>query len=604
MTTSFLASLTDAVKEGSPLAATDLHDLGTSGSPADFRRAGRIFADLRPDHADLHTVHIGLLSTATLGHCESILRTALVTAGLRPTITAGEYGQFERDLRRPDADQVDATLVVLDESYFLPRDWHADDLDGLRAGIADRVAGLGDLLGRAAERHSIVLHTVPLSAETRDAVISWRGRAALNRCWHELNAALLGLAERHAGIAVIDFVAALADSAAPAVDARLRKYADIPYTDHAFVVLAKEFRRFMTAKTGRSRKVLAFDLDNTLWGGVVGEVGAAHVELGGLYPGNCYQDLQRAGLRLRDQGVVLVLASKNDESVVRAALSEHPEVLLRPDAFSATSVNWLPKPDGLRRIAAQLDLAPSSFVFMDDSPFERGGVAHELPEVAVVAADGDPANLVTALLGEGWFDVLDTTTTDQRRPELYQKRAARNGFAETFASYEDYLAALEIEVRVGAAGEYDVARLAQLASRTNQFNLTGQRFDEAETARLAGDADHLVLSCAVSDKFGDEGVVGAAWVHRDGETWRVENLVLSCRVLGRGVELVMVAWLVHAARAAGAAAVEGRFVPSTRNGAAAGFWQSAGFQSAGDGLFTVDTGAERPLPHWIQLTER
>ncbi|MCP2243438.1 HAD-IIIC family phosphatase [Lentzea aerocolonigenes] len=594
LTAGYLTALTDAVREGRPLDATDLRGLDSAGSPAEFRRAGRLFAGL-PGEA---TVHIGLLATATAGHFESILRTALVTAGMRPAITAGEYGQFDRDLRTalPGGD---ATLVVLHDSYFVPKDW--PDVTELRAGITERVAALGDLVVAAAERQqaTIVLHTVPLSAEVRDAVISWRDRAALNRCWHELNAALLGLAERHPGIAVIDFVAALADSGAPAVDARLRKYADIPYSDHAFLVLAKEFRRFVTAKTGRSRKVLAFDLDNTLWGGVLGEVGAAGVELGGLYPGNCYQDLHRAGLRLRDQGVILTLASKNDEPAVRTALTDHPEALLRPDAFSAMSVNWQPKPDGLRRMADQLGLGLGSFVFMDDSAFERGGVAHELPEVAVLAADGDPAELVGTLLGEGWFDVLDLTETDQHRPELYRKRAARNGFAETFHTYDSYLDALEISVRIGPASAYEFARLAQLAGRTNQFNLTGIRFDEAETART-----HLALSCSVSDRFGDEGVVGAAWVRKDGETWHVLNLLLSCRVLGRGVELAMAAWLVRQARAAGARRVHGSFVPTARNGAAAGFWESAGFTPSGDGTFVFDVDREEVLPRWIQLTER
>jgi len=597
MTIEYMTSLTDAVREGRPPSATDLRSLDVAGSPADFRRAGRLFANL-PDPS----VHIGLLATATAGHLESILRTALVTAGVRPTITAGEYGRFDRDLRTTLPGD-DVTLVVLDDSYFVPKDW--PDVASLRAEITDRAAAFGDLVVAAVQRQqaTVVLHTVPLSAETRDAVISWRDRAALNRCWHELNAALLGLADRHPGIAVIDFVAALADSGAPATDARLRKYADIPYSDHAFLVLAKEFRRFVTAKTARSRKVLAFDLDNTLWGGVLGEVGAAGVELGGLYPGNCYQDLHRAGLRLRDQGVILALASKNDEPAVRTALTDHPEVLLRPEAFSAMSVNWQPKPEGLRRMAEQLSLGLDAFVFMDDSAFERGGVAHELPEVALVAADGDPAELVGTLLGSGWFDVLDLTETDQHRPELYRKRAARNGFADTFDTYDHYLDALEILVSVGPASEYELARLAQLSGRTNQFNLTGIRFDEAETARLAGDPGHLVLSCAVSDRFGDEGVVGAAWVRCDGDTWHVLNLLLSCRVLGRGVELAMVTWLARQARKSGALRLRGSFVPTARNGAATGFWESAGFTPF-DGSYVFDLNRGEVLPRWIQLTER
>ena len=167
----------------------------------------------------------------------------------------------------------------------------------------------------------------------------------------------------------------------------------------------------------------------------------------------------------------------------------------------------------------------------------------ELPEVALVAADGDPAHLVGSLLAPGWFDVLDLTETDRERPALYRTRALRTEFEGGFGSSEDYLQALAIELKVEPVSPFGVARVAQLAARTNQFNLTGIRFDETRTAAMASDPGHLVASLSVSDRFGDEGVVGALWVECGGETWRVLNMVLSCRVLSRGIELAAVDWL-------------------------------------------------------------
>jgi FkbH-like protein len=441
--------------------------------------------------------------------------------------------------------------------------------------------------------------------ELRGSVISVRARAKVSQAWHRLNATLLGLAEEDSRIAVVDLAGELTAVAARARDERLHRYADLPYTDGALLVLARQVARVAQARAGLSRKVLALDLDNTLWGGVVGEVGPAGVQLGGLYPGNCYQDLQRTALRLRQQGVILVLASKNDPAVVDDALTNHPEVLLRPDTFSVRAVNWSAKAANLREAAERLNLAPQAFVFLDDSPFERGHVASELPDVAVVSAEGDPAYLVRSLLRGGWFDVPEITDTDRKRPELYRSRALRSDFSAGFASSEDYLHALQTRVLARSITPYEVARVAQLAARTNQFNLTGIRFDEGATTAMSADPGHLVASFSVSDRFGDEGIVGAAWIECRTRVWWVLNVVLSCRVFGRGVEFAIVDWIVQRAREARATALAGRYQPTKRNGVANGFWEKAGFTPSGEeGVFTtVPATAPSCLPTWITFVD-
>ncbi|HEX4703409.1 MAG TPA: HAD-IIIC family phosphatase [Pseudonocardiaceae bacterium] len=612
-----LLSVKRAVRAGEPLTRPKLLALAESADPMTFRQAGRALAGVDAAVWGLRPVKVGLLTTATAGPLAHILRAALVSGGMAPTFTSGDYGAFDLLLSAADGPPFigqDVLLCLLDDAYFLPRDWAGSDVAGLVAFVDERVAAFGRMVASAAERSgtTILLHTVPLSSVVRDTFISWRDRAALSGCWARLNAALLGLAEIQ-GIVAVDLVGDLAETSVSARDDRLKQYADIPYTDGALMVLAKQVRRFAQAKAGLSRKVLALDLDNTLWGGVLGEVGAAGVTLGGLYPGNSYQQLQRTALRLRDQGVILALASKNDADQVESALRDHPEVLLRPDVFSASAVNWQPKAGNLKHMADQLDLASGSFVFMDDSPFERGHVAEEAPEVTVVSADGDPAYLVRSLTSGGWFDTLELTDTDRKRPELYRTRMERGEFAGTFGSSVEYLAALDITVTVTKAGEFDIPRIAQLAARTNQYNLTGIRFGQPETAKMAADPAHLVISWAVADRFGDEGVVGAAWIDRAGETWSVLNLVMSCRVLGRGVESSVLGWLANQARAAGARVLAGRFVPSGRNSVAAEMWTSAGFVRTADA--TEATEAEQTytlaldntadlVPSWIKLVER
>lgn len=607
MSGALLESLRAAVAEGrmpDPRARTEL--LGTT-DPALVRRAGRVLAALGPDAAP--PVPVVVSATCTIGPYEQILRAALVSGGVLGDLRLGAQGSFERDLvsgafTGPDAPRF--VTVLMDESFFVPRDWTAAE-SALNDRVRARLAELRAAVARTADgtAATLILHTIPLPAEMRDGLVSRRARTRLTRLWHRVNDGLLELAEEHDRVETVDLAGLLSESPFAARDDRMHRYGELPYTDGALLLLAQEVRRVVQAVLGLSRKVLALDLDGTLWGGVLGEVGVAGVELGGLYPGNCYLALQRAVLRLREQGVILVLASKNDTAPVEEALNGHPEMLLRSEAFAVRAVDWSSKAANLRAAADALSLPPSSFVFMDDTKFEREEVATLIPEVAVVPSDGDPAHLVRSLLRGGWFDVPALTDTDRLRADLYLARVQRTGFSAGFGTETDYLHALEIKAEISPATEFTVPRAAQLAARTNQFNLTGRRFDEAETAEMSAAPDHLVATVSASDRFGSEGVVGALWAERRGTEWRVLNMVLSCRVLGRGIERAAVAWLAARAAEAGAERIVGTYLPSRRNTVAAGFWPDAGFKDAGGGEYVLEpvAGVEG-TPSWITLTER
>ncbi|MEV4562834.1 HAD-IIIC family phosphatase [Nonomuraea sp. NPDC049419] len=587
-----------------------------TADPALARRAGRLLAALPSTPAspqqgaeDAPVVPVTVLATATIGPYEQILRAQLVAAGVLPELTVGQHGSLDRELATGAFARSSPRFVsaLMDESLFLPRDWSAAGVTALEEHVRARLAALTRHLPTGGP--TLILHTVPMPAELRDGLVSRQARTQVTRLWYELNAALLALAEQHAAVEVVDLAGLLAEEPYAARDDRMHRYGDLPYTDGALLVLAREVRRVVQASLGLSRKVLALDLDGTLWGGVLGEAGAGGVQLGGLYPGNCYSAFQRAVLRLREQGVILVLASKNDAEPVDEALSGHPEMLLRADAFAARAVNWSSKAENLSRVADALGLPPSAFVFVDDTEVERAEVADRFPEIGVVSAAGDPAHLVRRLLRTGWFDAPSLTEADLRRADLYRARAERAEFSDGFEAAADYLRALKIEVEIAPVTPYTVARAAQLAARTNQFNLTGVRFGEAETAELAARPDHLVATVTVSDRFGSDGVVGALWAERGAVTWRVLNLVLSCRVLGRGIETAIAAWLSEQAAESGARTLIGRYVPTKRNRVAAAFWTQAGFtrdgDRDGDGSFVLDlTTGTVDLPGWITMSER
>lgn len=626
-----LDALREAVSDGRAPGPAERLALAVTEDPAVVRRAGSLLTRLAPGTGGLRPVRVALHGTGTLGALPPLLRASLVGAGMCPDISTGEYGRFEMELAtgtfaapRTGADGAgavgaagpeapDAVVCLLSEEFFLPSAPEGRSIKEVTGHIEDRLTELLGLVRSALDRTgaTLVLHTVPLSRPVRDSFVSVQDRAGLARTWHRLNAGLLDLSLQESRVVCVDFDGALAHLPAPARDNRLHQYADMPYTDSALLLFAQEVRRVLQAKAGLSRKVLALDADNTLWGGVLGEVGAHGVQLGGLYPGSSYLALQRAASALRAQGVVLVLASKNDAEAVDGILTGHPDVRLRPDSFSVLAVNWRAKAGNLRGAAESLGLSTDAFVFMDDSPYEREHVRSELPEIAVLAADGDPAHLSDTLLRHGWFDVLELTDADHHRPALYRSRALRSEYSGEFTSSDDYLRALDIRLTAAEATVFTTGRIAQLAARTNQFNLTNIRFDEATTHTMRESDDHLVAGFSVQDRFGDEGLVGAAWVECGAEEWRVLNLVLSCRVLGRGVELGICDWLFARAAAAGAQRITADFTPSAKNTMAADTWERAGLLPVGgtepDGTRTFARAVDAltpAAPDWVTLTSR
>lgn len=594
-----LAALTELADLGDLPALVEAGHLLAAAPPERLARAGRAPRPIR----------VAVTATFTAENVVPLLRVALVGAGLAPAIHLCPFDQTEGQLTDPDSELAafgpDVTLCLLHDGAFLPAGWDPGDLPGLGAATRQRLGVLeGAVAAFLARTGGIVaLHTVPLSRVEHRTMVSYQDKARLGRLWREFNGALLDLAETHPRVHVLDLETVLADHPARLRDERRHKYASMAWTTAVEQAYAGEAARLCRAAAGLASKCLVLDLDNTLWGGVVGDDGIAGIEVGPMYPGNCYTELQRRAKALRRQGVLLAIASKNEPAVVEETLATHPDLEVRAEDFAASQVTWEPKDASLRRIAADLNIDPASLVFADDSRFECDLVRASLPAVPVVRLDGDPAGHAEAVLDGGFFDVLSTTETDRDRTRMYRARVQRAGFAGTFASATDYLRGLDIRVRLRRADQFTLPRLAQLLLRTNQFTMTGRHPGEAGTREMAQSPDHLVFSVDVADRFGAEGVVGGVWVTRRPGFWLLENVVMSCRVFSRGIEHAVLQYVADAARAAGATRLDALFRPTDRNGPGAAFYRGAGF-TAGDGdgrLVLPLEPAPTLMPDWITL---
>jgi FkbH-like protein len=559
-----------------------LADLGAATDPTLLAEAGRLLADvpvplLWPERR-LKPLRVAVAATFTASAVAPLLRLALLRAGIDPVLHVAGFDQLLLELSDPDAElaafRPELTLALVHDGALLPPRWDPADPAGARTAALDRVERLEQAVAGFLARvpGTVLLHTVPLSNAEYRSVLAYRGKAALGRVWREVNTALLEFGDRHERAYTLDLESLLVHHPGALADDRLARFASMAWTPAVEHRYAREAAKFARALTGQSKKCLVLDLDNTLWGGVVGDDGPGGVHLGPLYPGNCYVDLQRRAEALRRQGVLLALASKNTESVVDEVFADHPEMVLGADAFVARRIDWEPKDGNIRAMAESLNIGLDSLVFLDDSRFECDLVRMSLPEVTTVHLAGDPAGFSRLLLDEGWFDVLRTTGTDAERTELYRARVRRAEFSTSFTSSGEYLRGLGLRVEVRPADRFTLPRLVQLGLRTNQFTMTARPHSEARTREMAGSSGHRVLVFEVADRFGREGVVGGVWLAAGEDAWTVENFVMSCRVFARGIEHAVFQHLVDLATAAGAGFLHATFERTGRNGPAERFF--------------------------------
>lgn len=532
--------------------------------------------------AEPRPARVTVLGSSTVRGLVGALEAGLRRHGFAPDVRVGGFGSWGLELRTAPAELFEPTpdlvLVVLDHTVVtdrLPLPWTVDDLDRAWAEAAEDLWAAVDAVDHP------VLVTAPVTPrELLAQLVDLASRARAAAIWHRHVADLLDRSAASAHVSALDLSTVLT-ATGPLRDPRLAAYASMELSAEVLDAVADHAVNVVRTLAGRSRKVLALDLDGTLWGGILAEDGPDGLVMGDGVRGRAFTAFQRVLRQLAAQGVLLTVVSKNDPEEVAAVLAADERLAVRADDMVAVRANWEPKPGNLRAMAESLSLGVDAFVFVDDSASERGLMTQAEPSVAVVAVDADePAAHPGALLAGDWFLTTTLTDDDRARGERYRGQARRDDLRRASADPDQYLAALGTEVHLAEATAGDVARVAQLTRRTNQFNLMTLRMDEAEVGRWSDDPDRLVLTVRCADRFGDHGLVGAVFCTREAGEVHVRNLVMSCRVLGRGVETAVLASVIGRARSAGATRVVGWYRPSPRNGGVADLYPRHAFTAA------------------------
>ncbi len=376
------------------------------------------------------------------------------------------------------------------------------------------------------------------------------------------------------------------------------------YSAEMLVQLAREFADIITSLKRAGKKVLVLDLDNTLWGGVIGDDGLEGIEIGTTSPrGEAYRHFQQYIQSLSRRGVLLAVCSKNDYEKAAEAFIKHPEMVLRLDDIVNFKANWEPKSDNIRQIAAELNLGLDSLVFVDDNPAEIEIVRQFVPEVTGICLGDDPSVYARILKDSRLFEVSALTKEDLDRVSLYKQDAYREQLRSQSTDMDSYLTSLAMVGHLSKFVPTDVPRISQLTNKSNQFNLTTHRRTEAEVLDVSRSAQHEAFTMRLTDKFGDHGLILVVIGKVQGEDFEIDTWLMSCRVLKRGVEQETLNEIIRLARARGCSRVVGKYIPTKKNGMVSELYPSLGFARSPDdpNTFTLQTTEDAKLTSHIQV---
>jgi FkbH-like protein len=576
-----------------------------------MNRLARSLARARPAEgaSPLRPFTLGLVSNATTELAVPALSATGVRYGFDLEVAAAPFGMTLQAAMSADCGvlsaQPDAILLALDYRAYFPD--YAVDADG--AGAVDAaLRQVRDLIAAFQSATHAVLLVQSIAAPPERLFGSFDRRQPGTPAWMaaQFNRRIVDEIVGP-GVSLVD-IESLATQIGLAAwyDRAQHMTARLPFAAEWLPLYAEHVVRVIAAIRGRGRKVLALDLDNTLWGGVIGDDGLEGIRLSQGDPvGEAFLDVQRAALALKKRGVLLAVCSKNDEAVALRAIREHPEMVLREDDFTAFEINWTDKATNLEILAERLSLGLDSFVFLDDNPFERAQVRKSVPQVIVPELPPDPAAYARILLTGGFFEAVTFSEEDRQRAEQYAAIRRRETLAANSRDLTDFLRSLRMQAAFTTGGAVGWPRFTQLINKSNQFNLTTRRYTEPEIAAMVADPATLTMQVRLTDQFGDNGMISAIICKPAGEDWIIDTWVMSCRVLGREVEAAVLNRLVEEARANGIRRLIGVYLPTERNGMVAAHYEKLGFQrgaadTADRWLLDVAAYTPRPVPLEIQ----
>lgn len=547
--------------------------------------------DTRIDGPQLTRMKLALLMQGTSDYVAPAIRASAVRHGILPNLYVPDYGQGLVELM----DSNSALRRFNPEAILIAESSQSLGLNKVTMSEAEASARVSDALSKLramiqsahdANIFTVILQTIPIPGDPWCGNLDRRVTGSVASQIALFNSGLMQLAEETSAILFdVDAVARLVGWSVW-FDASLWYRAKVPFSLDLVPLYADKFAHILRGLKGKTGKCLVLDLDNTCWGGVVGDDGLEGIQIGqGTAQGEAFLSVQHYALSLKARGVVLAVCSKNEESNAKLPFKQHPDMALRLEDISVFVANWADKATNLAHISKILNIGTDALVFLDDNPAERARVRQELPQVSVPEVSDDPSLYPSMLAHAGYFETLGLSEDDAKRADQYRANAQRTVAMEAIGNYDDYLKSLQMVCHISPFDEIGKTRITQLINKSNQFNLTTRRYSEGDVTVMQNNPDLFTLQVRLADKFGDNGMISVVILRAqtiDGvPAWVFDTWLMSCRVLKRRVEEAILAAVANAATAAEVTHLYGDYLPSPKNSMVEKHYEGLGFVDDG-----------------------
>lgn len=608
-----LASVESFLHAGNVVAARGaVRELSQNSSMRQTKKLLKVIENCMPEKSGLSPLKIGFLSSFSIELLHDAFYVQSFIDGYELEIFQSGFAQFAQEILDENsglyAFKPDIVVLALEGRDVVP-DLYDDFTPGGPCETADRfIDDLRIWLDIFRSRSNAVL-LMPdfarpcfnsmgtVGAQTPDGQI---------KKLETLNGSITSVIGATSGAYMLDYSGLVNRFGANQwYDVRMDLYAHAPIAGPMLPHLAGEYFKLIRAARGNGKKCVVLDMDNTLWGGILGEDGVDGINLGASYPGNAFSRFQKALKGLSRRGIMLAAASKNNPQDVDEVFAKQSYMVLEKEDFVAMEIHWNPKSESIKNIANDLNIGLEHIVFVDDSGFECEEVCAALPEVTVIHLNGRPETYIDQVINSGLFDGVSVTVEDANRADLYRTRAEGEKLRRSTVNLEDFYRDLQLTVTVRHVEESNVVRVAQLTQKTNQFNTTTRRYSEADIRSFVADPKWLCLAIEVTDRFGDHGLVAVALAELDFDVLRIDTFLMSCRVIGRTVETAILSAIFIEGKHLGTRSIIGEIIETRKNPPVRNLYERHGFvpgEAQGDLIrWQTPISEAVTIPDWINF---
>lgn len=557
-------------------------------------------------------IRIAILASFTLNGLEETLRVKCAEKKIDASIFSAGYNQYNQEIFSDKSElyshSPNVTFLILDTRSILGNFFHnpySATSSERKMFVESKLEEIVNLVKTFMNnsKSKLVITNLSLPTYSSHGIFENKNEYGLKEMVIDLNKRLADYSKNESSLYIYDFnnfVMKYGDS--NVFDHRQYFFGDIKISLEYIPLFAEELMEYIKAILGLNKKCIVLDLDNTLWGGVVGEDGFNGIKLGTTPPGNAYVEFQKHLLSLNQRGIILAINSKNNLDDAMEVIKNHPYMVLREENFASMRVNWNDKVSNIKEIAEELNIGLDSLVYIDDDPVNREYMSITLPEVLTVDLPQDPALYTPTLQNINEFSVLKITEEDIKRNEMYLQEKKRKDLEKTVTNLDDFLKHLDMKLKIKKADQFTIPRISQLTLKTNQFNLTTKRYQEEEIRKFVQDENTLVGCVEVADKFGDNGITGVFIVKKENsKEWGIDTFLLSCRVMGREVEKGIMSYVINMAKENGVEKIKAQFIPTTKNKPVESFLPNCGFKQEGE-FWVYPVNSLFTIPEYLKVS--